>query len=81
VENSTDFLSGRLAVVVTFDGSSSGHQSSPILAVVCDVNLSGKVVSTSLNHYGLSRWLSETVAAPPLKNAATATDMRNAFGL
>jgi phosphatidylinositol-3-phosphatase len=81
VLNSADFTSGRLAVVVAFDGSSGGHESAPILAVVCDVNLNGKVVSTSLNHYSLSRWLSETVGAPPLLYAAKATDMRDAFGL
>lgn len=79
--SSSDFTSGRLAVVITFDGASGGHESAAVLSVVCDVHLSGKVVTTSLNHYGLSRWLSETVGAPPLKHAATATDMRTAFGL
>ncbi len=78
---SSDFTSGQLAVVIVFDGSSGNHESAPTLAVVCDVNLSGTVVSTSLNHYGLSRWLSETVGAAPLKNAATAVDMGSEFGL
>lgn len=79
--NSADFRSGRLAVVITFDEASDGAGSNAVLAVVCDANLSGKVVSTPLTHYGLSRWLSETVGAEPLKQAATATDMRTAFGL
>lgn len=79
--DSEDFTSGRLAVVVTFDGASEGHESAPVLAVVCHVNLSGTVVSTPLTQYGLSRWLSETVGAKPLKQAATAADMRAAFGL
>ena len=68
-------------MIVVFDGSNGGHESSPVLAVVCDANLSRKVVGQSLDQYALSRWLSETVGASPLNSAAKAADMRSAFGL
>lgn len=77
---SSDFTSGHLAVVVTADedDKSSGNQ---VLTVVLDANLSGKVVTTSLNHYSLSRFYSDTIGATPLANARSAADMRAAFGL
>lgn len=78
---SSDFKSGRLAVVIVFDGSSGGHESAPVLAVVCDVNLSGKVVRKRFTQYSLSRWLSKTVGARPLRDAATAPRLGAAFGL
>ena len=41
--------------------------------------LHGKVVDTPLTHYGLCRYLSETVGAPPLRDAASATSLGEAF--
>ena len=78
---STDFTSGRLTVVVTFDEDDirSGNQ---VLTVVMNAALSGKhkVVTTSLNHYSLSRFLSSMSASPGLNNAATAPSFAAAFG-
>lgn len=78
VFNSTDFTSGKLAVVITFDEGTSGDNN--VLTVVCDVNLHGEVVTTSLNHYSLSRWYSNIVGDTGLNNAATAPNMETAFG-
>lgn len=77
---SSDFTSGQLAVVITTDEDdrSSGNH---VLTAVLDVNLSGTVVTTPLDHYSLSRFYSDTVGAAPLANAQNATDMRAAFGL
>ncbi len=76
---SSDFTSGNLAAVVVFDNGSATNQH--VLAVVLDSNLHSQIVTTPLDHYSLSRWLSDTVNAPPLNDAATATDMRAEFGL
>jgi hypothetical protein len=40
-----------------------------------------RVVDTPLTHYSLSRYLSQVLGVAPLKNAATAPDLRTAFGL
>lgn len=44
-------------------------------------NLSGKVVTGAFNHYSLLRWQEDMVGASYLHNAATAADLRAAFGL
>lgn len=79
---SSDFTSGKLAVVVTADedDSASGNK---VLTVVLHQSLDGKhkVVSTSLNHYSLSRMLSKVSGSSGLRNAAAASDMATAFGL
>ena len=79
--NSNDFATGKLAVVVVFDGSDGGHTSAPVLCVVADANLHGKVVTASLNHFGLSKSLSKTVGATPMRKAAKAKNVLHAFGL
>jgi acid phosphatase len=80
--NSEDFRSGRLAVVVTFD-EDDNTDNNRVITVVLHSSLDGarKVVATPLTHYSLSRWYSEIIGAKPLINAATAPDMRSAFGL
>lgn len=77
-----DFKSGRLAVVITADEDDSKGPNK-VLTVVLHQSLDDaqKVVSTPLSHYSLSRFYSETIGAAPLGNAATAPDMRSAFGL
>jgi phosphatidylinositol-3-phosphatase len=79
---SSDFTSGKLAVVVTADedDSSSGNK---VLTVVLHASLDGshKVVSTPLTHYSLSRFYSQTNGGSPLRKAAAAADMAEAFGL
>ena len=79
---SSDFTSGKLAVVVTADedDNTSGNK---VLTVVLHASLDGshKVVSTALTHYSLSRLYSQTTGAAPLRKAAAAPDMAQAFGL
>jgi acid phosphatase len=78
---SSDFTSGKLAVVVTADedDSASGNK---VLTVVLHASLDGshKVVSTPLTHYSLSGFYSQTNGSSPLRKAA-APDMAEAFGL
>jgi phosphatidylinositol-3-phosphatase len=75
-----DYTSGNLTIVITFDedDSSAGNN---VAFVVIDPRLSGKVVSIAANHYSLTRWLDDNVGAPLLRNAATAPDLKAAFGL
>ncbi|MDX6227998.1 MAG: phosphatidylinositol-3-phosphatase [Frankiales bacterium] len=75
-----DFRAGRLVVVVTGDedDSSSGNQ---VLTVVITPGLAHRVVETALNHYSLTRLYDEVVGAPPLRDAATAPSLAQAFGL
>lgn len=76
---SSDFTSGTLTVVVTADeGTNSDNQ---VLTVVMNAGLHGKIVSTALNHYSLTRYYDQVLGATPLRNAATAGDMKAAFGL
>lgn len=77
---SSDFTSGRLAVVVTADedDKNSGNQ---VLTVVLHASLSHKVVTTPLTHYSLSAFNSQVVGKSGLLNAASAPNMAAAFGL
>lgn len=79
VLTSSDFTSGALTVVVTADEGS--HSDNSVLTVVMNAGLHGNVVSTALNHYSLTRYYDQVLGAPPLNEAATAADMRAAFGL
>jgi acid phosphatase len=75
-----DYTSGNLTIIVTFDedDSTAGNN---IAFVVIDPRLHGKVVSTAANHYSLTRWLDDNVGATALRNAATAPDLKAAFGI
>lgn len=77
---SSDFTSGRLAVVVTAD-EDDRRSGNTVLTVVLHATEHGRVVTTALTHYSLSRWLSQTSGSAPLLKATTAPDMRAAFGL
>lgn len=75
-----DYTSGNLTIVVTFDedDSTAGNN---IAFVVIDPRLNGKVVSSAATHYSLTRWLDANAGAPLLRNAATAPDLKTAFGI
>jgi hypothetical protein len=79
---SSDFTSGKLAVVITADEDDS-RSDNKVLTVVLHASLDGthRVVTTPLTHYSLSRLYSRAVGAAPLGKAATAPDMATAFGL
>jgi phosphatidylinositol-3-phosphatase len=76
----SDYTSGNLTIVITFDedDSSAGNN---IAFVVIDPRLKSKVVSSAATHYSLTRWLDANVGAPLLRNAATAPDLKTAFGI
>lgn len=78
-----DFAAGRLAVILTAD-EDDRTQANTVLTEV--VHLSpdgvGKVVSTPLNQYSMTRFLQDVShSAPYLSQAATAPDLATAFGL
>jgi hypothetical protein len=77
---SDDFTSGRLTVVVTAD-EDDRHSGNVVLTSVLSTHVSGKVVSTHLTHYSLTRYIAEVLGVTPLGNGRTAPDMRAAFGL
>ena len=75
-----DWKSGNLAVVLTADedDSKSGNK---VLTVVMHPAVSGKVVSTALTHYSLTRFYEDVAGVSHLNAAASAPDMATAFGL
>lgn len=80
VEAGSDFTSGRLAIVITAD-EDDHSQGNKVLTVVLQASLHGKVVRAALNHYGLSRSLSEITHTRPLRHARGTTSVLGAFGL
>jgi acid phosphatase len=80
VLSSADFTSGRLVVVVTTD-EDDRHSGNSVLTAVLTPRLDHKVVTSDLTHYSLTRFIDEVLGVPPLRHAATAPDMRRAFGL
>jgi acid phosphatase len=75
-----DWRSGRLAVVVTAD-EDDHHQDNQVLTAVLHPGLDHVVVDEPLTHLSLSRFLSEVVGQPPLREAAGAPSLGAAFGL
>jgi acid phosphatase len=78
--NGPDFKAGRLAIVITADEDDYSADNK-ILTVVAHPSLNGKVVRGTLNHYGLSRSLSQVSHTAPLRRARYATSVLAAFGL
>ncbi len=77
---SADFTSGRLTVVITAD-EDNGTTPNKVLTVVLNARLSGKVVTSALTHYSLTRYYAQVLGATPLAAGAKAPDMKAAFGL
>ncbi len=77
---SPDFTSGRLVVVVTADEDDRLNDNN-VLTVVMHAGMSSEVVTTPLTHYSLTRYYAQVLGVSPLRNGATAPDMRAAFGL
>lgn len=77
---STDFTSGALTIIVTADedDKASGNK---VLTVVMHAGLNGKVVTTPLTHYSLTKYYAQVLGVTPLLNGANAPDMKAAFGL
>jgi acid phosphatase len=75
-----DWTSGRLAVVITAD-EDDHRQDNLVLTAVLHPSLHQAVVDAPLTHLSLSRFLSQTVHQPPLRDAADAPSLGDAFGL
>ncbi len=75
-----DYQSGDLTIVVTFDEDDSS-QGNNVPLVVIDPRLSNVQVTGTFNHYSLTRWLEDNAGVSLLRNAASAPDLRAAFGL
>jgi acid phosphatase len=76
-----DWSSGHLAIVVTAD-EDGGGSANAVLTVVMHPDLRGRLVTTALTHYSLTK-LQEQVAGVTsyLNGAGAAPDMAAAFGL
>jgi hypothetical protein len=79
VQDGPDWRAGRLALVVTFDEAGDG--SPTLLTVVVAPELRERVVDQRLDHLSWSRWMTDLVDAPPLREAAGAPSLGAAFGL
>ena len=75
-----DYTAGRLTIIITFDEDDSS-QNNKVAFVVIDPRLHGVTVTGTYNHYSLTRWLDDNAGVPWLRNAASAPDLRAAFGL
>lgn len=75
-----DYQAGRLAIVVTFDEDdhSAGNT---VLTTVIAPGVAQLRVSTPLNHYSLSGYLSKLAGAAPLAEAAGSRSFAQAFGI
>jgi len=75
-----DWRSGHLAIVITAD-EDDHNADNQVLTAVLHPSLEHVVVDAPLSHLSLSRFLSEVVHQPPLRDAADATSLGTAFGL
>jgi hypothetical protein len=75
-----DYRSGNLTILITFD-EDDGSQGNAVAFVAIDPRLSGKTVTGRFNHYSLTKWLDDNAGVSELRNAASAPDLRAAFGL
>jgi acid phosphatase len=67
-------------VVITAD-EDDRHQDNLVLTSALHPSLKHVVVTAPLTHLSLSRFLSEVVHQPPLRDAAGAPSLGEAFGL
>jgi len=75
-----DWRTGRVAVVVTAD-EDDGSEDNLVLTALLHPSLAVRVVETPLTHYSLSRLYSEVLGVRPLREAAYAPSMAEAFHL
>lgn len=81
VLSGSDYGSGRLAVVITFDESGGGGRNKVYTAVISPYTVPGTRSSTDYTHYSLLRTTEEILGVRLLGKAAGAKSMRHAFGL
>jgi acid phosphatase len=75
-----DWAAGRLAIVITFDEVEE-NDTGTLLTVVVAPGLHGTRVRAPLTHLSWCRWMTDLVGAPPLRLAARAPSLGQAFHL
>jgi len=75
-----DYTSGKLTIIITFD-ENDGSAGNDVPFVVINPALSAVTVTGNFDHYSLTRWLDDNAGVSLLRNAASAPDLRAAFGL
>lgn len=74
IESGRDFTSGKLLVIITFD-EDDRRSGNNILTVFLHPGLHGTTISERFDQYAVSGLISRLVGAPPLRRAASATDL------
>jgi acid phosphatase len=80
IRHGSDWTSGRLAVVVTFD-ENDGSKPNTVLTTVLSPAIQRVTSATRLSHYSWTRYAESLVGARLLQHAKTAHSLRHAFGL
>jgi len=80
IQSGPDWKAGHLAIVITWDSGAAKSAPAVGLLVVAPT-VSHLTVTTPLNHYSLSRLMSDFGGSTPLGQAKNATDMRQEFHL
>ncbi len=75
-----DYRSGRLAIIVTFD-EDDGSADNTVLTAVISPRTTGVVSDEPFTHYSLARYLAQLIRTNPPAEAATAPQLRSAFGI
>jgi acid phosphatase len=75
-----DYTSGNLTIIIVAD-EDDGSAGNNVPFVVVNLALTSKIVTGAFNHYSLTRWLDDNAGVARLNNAASAPDLRAAFGL
>lgn len=77
--NGPDYKAGNLTIIATFDEAFSNGNN--VAFVVIDPRLHATIVHGLYNHYSLTKWLDDNAHVADLNQAASAGDLRAAFGL
>ena len=75
-----DYTSGHLTIIIVTD-ENSGTAGNVVAFVAINPALHGVTVTGSYNHYSLTRWMDDNAGVARLGAAATAPDLKAAFGL
>jgi hypothetical protein len=73
-----DWQHGRLAIAIVFDEGDTGLK---VPFVLIAPGLSGAIIHQPLGHYALTRLIDTIIGAPPLRQAASAANLAQDFGL
>jgi phosphatidylinositol-3-phosphatase len=80
IRHGSDWTSGRLAVVVTFDENDGSHPNT-VLTTVLSRSIHHVVSTEHFTHYSWTRYADQVVGVHPLRHAQHAHSLRKAFGL